>query len=323
MSNLSASLTEAPSASSPDRTSVRPVVKWAGGKRQLLVHLRRFVPSSFGRYFEPFLGSGALFLDLCATGAIQNRSAVLSDTNADLIGCYTAISRNVEQVIRELRKLAVGHAAGGEAHYYDVRNRRFNPLRSRFLVGANGHLKYPASLAAMFIYLNRTGFNGLYRTNARGEFNVPAGRYANPQICDAANLRAVAAAFHSSGIELRHSEFAAVVSACKSGDFVYFDPPYAPLSRTSNFTSYTAQGFSDRDQERLQEVVISLVRRGCFVVVSNSTAPIITDLYEKNREARQVGLRALRVPARRAINSDASRRGSVDEYIITNVSPTL
>lgn len=302
---------------------IRPVLKWAGGKRQLLPQIRRFVPPCFERYFEPFLGSGAVFLDLYAHGAIGSRSAVLSDNNADLIGCYAAIARNVEHVIRELRKLAVAHEAHGDQHYYEIRDQRFNPLRHRYTDGAAGpHAQYPASLAAMFIYLNRTGFNGLYRLNARGDFNVPVGRYTNPRICDAENLRAVATALRSSNVDVRRGAFEETVSTCKPGDFIYFDPPYAPLSHTSSFTSYTAQRFSDSDQQRLQKVVIDLARKGCFVILSNSTAPIITELYETDRVAQRAGLRAHRVPARRLINSNASRRGAVEEYIIANVIPT-
>src|SRR5204863_8038286 len=139
------------------------------------------------------------------------------------------------------------------------------------------------------VYLNRTGFNGLYRLNARGDFNVPAGRYANPQICDAENLRAVAAVLRSPSVELRHATFDVTVGQCAAGDLVYFDPPYAPVSTTARFTSYTALGFTDADQQRLQQVVIDLAQRGCYVVLSNSTAPLIAELYENDLAARRAG----------------------------------
>ncbi len=301
---------------------LRPFLKWAGGKRQLLPQLRRFVPEAFGRYFEPFLGSGAFFLDLCVRGHIESRSAILSDNNADLIGCYMAVGGHVEQVIRQLRKLATAHEADGQRHYYQIRDERFNPLRRKLRAGRRDScVDYPATLAAMFVYLNRTGFNGLYRLNASGDFNVPAGRCTNPKICDTSNLQAVASALRAPATELRHGGFDAVVSECRRGDFVYFDPPYAPVSTTSSFTSYTAQGFTDADQRRLQAVVIDLARRGCFVMLSNSTAPLITELYETSSAAQDAGLRAHRVQARRAINSDASRRGQIAEYIISNVNP--
>lgn len=312
---------DAPKSISPT-APVRPFLKWAGGKRQMLPHLRQFVPPTFARYVEPFLGSAALFLDLHARGAIESREVVLGDTNADLIGTYNAVVRDVDAVIRALRKLAVGHASGGEKHYYKVRDTLFNPQRRKLdIQRTEDSVAYPATLAAMFLYLNRTGFNGLYRLNSRGDFNVPAGRYANPLICDAQNLRAVATVLKSPAVELRHGAFDATVSRCAAGDFVYFDPPYAPLSSTASFTSYTAQGFDDASQRRLQRVVIDLVQRGCFVVLSNSTAPLIAALYETDITAKRAGLRAYRFPARRVINSNASRRGTIEEYVITNVRP--
>ena len=299
---------------------MRPVLKWAGGKRQLLPELRRFVPPRFRSYHEPFFGSGALFFDLCERGELRARSARLVDTNADLIGCYTAIARDVEAVIRSLRSLA-GARHNAREHYYRVRDTLFNPARSRFFAEGRTAADYPADLAAMFIYLNRTGFNGLFRLNARGGFNVPAGRYTNPRICDDFNLRAAAAALWSPGVRLLHAEFESVLASARPGDFVYFDPPYAPLSTTARFTSYTAAGFSEDDQRRLQQVVLRLVKRKCFVVLSNSTAPIVSQLYGQNAEARGVGLQSYEVPARRAINSDPGGRGKVIEYIVSNVSP--
>lgn len=306
--------------STESETSVRPFLKWVGGKRQLLPQLRPFVPPTFERYIEPFVGSGAMFFDLYARGVADSHPAILGDTNADLIGTYAAIADHVEAVIRALQQLAIGHVEGGQNHYYDVRDNRFNPQRrKRDIQRTDGPVSYPATLAAMFLYLNRTGFNGLYRLNARGDFNVPAGRYTNPRICDTANLRAVSSALRSRGVELHHGTVESTVAQCASGDFVYLDPPYAPLSTTANFTSYTAERFSEFDQRRLQEIVIDLVQRGCFVVLSNSTAPLITALYGKNSSASRAGLRTYRFPARRAINSDPAGRGTVEEYVITNV----
>lgn len=300
--------------------SPHPFLKWAGGKRQLLRALLPFVPPSFDRYVEPFLGSGAVFFELYATGRLGGRPAVLADTNADLVGVYSALRANVAEVILALSGLAEGHAALGAEHYYDVRDRLFNPRRRELnLHEARGLSSYPPAVAAMFIYLNRTGFNGLFRLNARGDFNVPVGRYSNPRICDVANLRAVASTLRSRRVSLHHDAFAATLGACRKGDFVYLDPPYAPLTDTARFTSYTAGGFSDADQRRLQQEVIGLAERGCSVLLSNSTAPIISELYERDPAPRRVGLRAFRVPARRAINSNPRRRGLVDEFIISNV----
>lgn len=270
------------------------------------------------------MGSAAFFLDLYSRGAIASRRAVLADNNRDLIGCYRAVEQDVETVIRELRKLAAGHAAEGAAHFYRIRDERFNPLRQIVLRRPEPEpLEYSPKLAAMFIYLNRTGFNGLYRLNARGDFNVPAGRYVNPRICDAQTLRAVATTLQSRVAELRHESFETAVRDCEKGDFLYFDPPYAPLSSTSSFTSYTASGFAEADQRRLHQIIVQLAKKQCCVLLSNSTAPIIRELYEANREARRVGLRTFRVPARRAINSNTSGRGEITEFIITNITPTI
>jgi DNA adenine methylase len=244
----------------------------------------------------------------------------LVDTNADLIGCYRALVRDVDGVVRQLTRLARGHAKSPADHYYRVRDELFNPKRLA-RIDLNGDGDYPTELAAMFIYLNRTGFNGLYRLNSRGAFNVPAGRYTNPQICDASNLNAAARALGSPGVELVHGTYESVLNAAHRRDLVYLDPPYAPLSTTSHFTAYTAGGFSDDDQRRLQQVILELADRGCHVVLSNSTAAIISDLYETNRTVKRAGLRAYKVPAKRAINSDPARRGDVMEFIITNVSP--
>lgn len=307
------------SESAGPSSRVRPFLKWAGGKRQLLATLRRFVPPEFGAYHEPFLGSGALFFDLSGRGIIAGRRCRLTDINVDLVGCYRAIAHDVDAVIRALELLAAAHRAGAAEAYYHVRDRQFNPRR-RDLASGIARSQYPADLAAMFVYLNRTGYNGLFRVNGRGEFNVPAGRYANPRVCDADVLRAVAGALTRPSIEIAHDSFTSVLETASRGDFVYLDPPYAPLSPTARFTSYTASSFSDDDQRRLQELVLRLARTGSFVTLSNSTAPLVTRLYV-NRDARAAGLRAHRVPARRAINSKGDERGQVEEYVISNVTP--
>lgn len=302
------------------RAPVRPLLKWAGGKRQLLPALRRFYPVEFNRYWEPFLGSGAVFFDLEAHGMLRSRSATLADSNPDLIACYRAVRDTTEQVIGELSRLARDHQRRGSEHYYDIRNNWFNPQRAALASAANGGgFLYSPALAAMFIYLNRTGYNGLFRLNAGGEFNVPAGRYPNPHICDAQHLHRVASALSRSGVALEYSRYDRLLEGARSGDFVYFDPPYAPLSKTARFTNYTAEGFDAAEQRRLRDLIVSLARRGCHVVASNSTAPDIVDLYEDQEDVRLAGLICHRVPARRAINSNAQRRGSVVEYIITNV----
>ena len=292
-------------------TVVRPFLKWAGGKRQLLPALRPYYPATFDRYVEPFLGSGAVFFDLFAAGRLQGKRVELVDVNADLIGCYRMLRDHVDDVIVALEMLEVEHRARGVDCYYDVRDQRFNPARAR-------RADYTPQLAAMLIYLNRTGFNGLFRMNRAGSFNVPVGRYANPRICDAEQLRACARALRSPGLTLARRPFHETLAAAQAGDFVYCDPPYAPLSTTSLFAHYTADGFTIEDHQRLQAAIIDAAARGAVVVVSNSSAPAIERAYG-SRAARRAGLKVTRVPARRAINSRASARGPVDELIISKV----
>jgi DNA adenine methylase len=302
------------------RTDTRPLLKWAGGKRQLLPEIRRFYPPAFGRYIEPFFGSGAVFFDLHASGRLVGHDARLIDSNPDLIGCYEMVRDRTAAVAGALDRLATAHATGGRAHYYQMRDRRFNPLRERRRQ-PNGRIAYTPELAALFIYLNRTGFNGLFRLNAKGGFNVPAGQYLRPRISDRDRLDRVAAALASHTVQLSLGSFEDVLDIATAGDFVYVDPPYAPMSATANFTSYTASRFGEAEQGRLQEAVITLARRGCFVLVSNSTAAPIVELYETNRAARSAGLCARRVPARRAISRDPNGRGPVLEFLITNIEP--
>jgi len=298
--------------------ALRPFLKWAGGKRQLLPALRGFYPDGFGTYHEPFLGSGAVFFDLA--GRLAGGRVRLTDVNADLIGCWLRLRDNPDEVIAGLRKLATGYRQAPDEHFYRVRNDEFNPARREIMNGTAPRAEaYTADLAAMFIYLNRTGYNGLFRLNSSGLFNVPRGRYRNPRICDEDNLRRVSSTLAELRATIEHASFDAVLQSACAGDFIYFDPPYAPLSATAQFTSYTSDGFGVEDQRQLQRVLFELARKGCHVVLSNSTAPEIAALYENNPEARKLDIAAHTVPARRAINSNAARRGHVDEYIITNV----
>ena len=297
----------------------RPFLKWAGGKRQLLPQIRRFYPESFRNYVEPFVGSGAVFFDLHNRGLLSSRHTTLIDSNADLVGCYLNVRDHTAEVVKSLSRLAAAHKRDPEQHYYRVRNKRFNPGRARITSGYGPNIqRYTPQLAAMLIYLNRTGFNGLFRLNSQGAFNVPIGRYKNPTVCDADNLASVANAL-SSNVTIVHGSFETVLKTAKKGDLVYFDPPYAPLTETAQFTSYTAAGFSTSDQERLQQVMVHLARKGCSVLLSNSTAPEISRLYDGNVDAEAAGLCAYKIPARRMINSAPEKRGAVLEYLITNV----
>ena len=301
---------------------MRPLLKWAGGKRQLLPALRRHYPVSFDRYIEPFVGSGAVFFDLFGAGRLEGRPVRLVDLNADLIGCYCAVRDQTEAVIAELELLEEEHRARGSACYYEVRDRRFNPARAgRVPPGkSGGAAACTPGLAAMFIYLNRTGFNGLFRLNRQGAFNVPAGRYADPRIYDAAHVRWVARALSSDAVTLECMPFEQALADGRRGDFIYCDPPYAPLSRTANFAHYTAGGFGALDHGRLQEAVLASARRGAVVLMSNSSTPATVAAYG-GPAARAAGLTIEHVPARRAINSRATLRGPVNELIITN-APT-
>ena len=293
-------------------------MKWAGGKRQLLPELRRFVPARFSAYTEAFLGRGALFFSLAAEGRLSTVPVSLIDHNADLIGTYRALAREPARVIDCLHELARRHAVSGSAHYYKVRGDEFNRAR-RTLRERGTPAAYSPALAAQFLYLNRTCFNGLFRQNARGDFNVPVGRYDNPRICDERNLMRVATLLAQPNVFIFRDTFERLRESAEPGEFIYFDPPYAPVSSTAHFRSYTSEGFSDEDQVRLQRLVIALSLRGCFVLVSNSVAPLIAALYESNVDARRAGLRAHRVAARRSINRNAASRGPVEEFLVSNL----
>jgi DNA adenine methylase len=236
-----------------------------------------------------------------------------------VIGCYRLVRDEVDDVVAGLREFEARYAAEGAALFYRVRDEAFNPARRGIRESADPSA-YTAALAAMLIFLNRTGYNGLFRVNARGAFNVPAGRYAHPTICDEANLRAWSRALSRPGVTLQVSAFDDALAQAGVGDFVYLDPPYAPLSATARFTAYTAGGFGTFEQERLQGTVIALASRGASVLLSNSVTPQVRALYASHEPARQAGLRATTVTARRAINSRAASRGPVREYLITNVS---
>ncbi|MDP2389748.1 MAG: Dam family site-specific DNA-(adenine-N6)-methyltransferase [Acidobacteriota bacterium] len=304
-----------------ERRGLRPFLKWVGGKRQLLPVLRRYYPPAPGAYFEPFVGSGAVFFDLLAQGRLDGRPVTLSDDNADLIGCYARVADTLPAVITALERLAEGHARDGRAHYLHVRDTLFNPQRATWRADG-GHLAgYGAGLAAMLIYLNRTGYNGLFRVNSTGEYNVPPGRYERPRIVDRVLLEAVSTVLTRPNVRVQRAPFDGVLNDARAGDFAYFDPPYAPLSKTANFRGYTGRGFTDTDQAHLQQVLSELSRRGVHVLLSNSTAPSVARLYDGNAEARRAGLCTWQFPARRAVNSNAQRRGTVAELVVSNIEP--
>lgn len=263
-----------------------PFLKWAGGKSQLLKQYEQFIPDrdQIGRYFEPFIGSAALFFH------IQPHHAVLSDINHKLVDVYRVVQNDVEGLIQ-----ALGKHKNQKAYYYRIRKQKPERLS-------------PVAQAARLIFLNKTCYNGLYRENSKGEFNVPFGRYKNPTICDEERLRTASCVLQ--GVDLQDDDFEAAVASAQAGDFIYFDPPYVPLTATSNFTSYNKYGFSHDDQVRLAETFRKLDRRGCYVMLSNSSADVVYDLYKDYDKAK--------IKARRSINSKADGRGPVTELLITN-----
>jgi DNA adenine methylase len=270
-----------------DPGAAAPIVKWAGGKSRLLDELVARAPESYRRYFEPFAGGAALYFRL------RPRWAVLSDSNADLINMYRCVAWHVEAVIH---RLARHRAAHGSDYYYGVREQWNHP----------GGFEADVDRAAAFIYLNKTCYNGLWRVNSRGHFNVPVGRYEDPTIFDRLQLRAASRVLQRAELGARH--FADAAAETRAGDFVYFDPPYHPLSDTAHFTSYTSASFGRDDQRELARVARALVRRGCKVVISNSDTAFVRELYR--------GFLVDVVDCARAINSKASARGPQRELII-------
>ncbi|WP_322513574.1 DNA adenine methylase [Chloroflexus sp.] len=272
----------------------RPFLKWAGGKSQLLPELSRRIPERFGRYHEPFVGGGALFFYLWNHNRLQ-RGAILSDLNPELIDCYRAVRDQVEDLIELLQSLRP--YATDRDFFYEIRAWDRQPaFAQRPLV----------ERAARTIFLNRTCYNGLYRLNNKGQFNAPFGYYKNPQIVDSDNLREVSRALRHA--ELRVADFAAVLDQAQPGDFIYFDPPYVPVSPTASFTSYTRRGFDEAEQRRLAAVFHQLAERNCYVMLSNSSTTLAHQLYAKAREVDVV-------LASRKINCDGKRRGLVEELI--------
>lgn len=268
----------------------RPFLKWAGGKSRLLSQFAPLFPTGFARYIEPFVGSGAVFFNLWQQDRLH--SVALWDHNAELINCYTVVRDATDDLIERLAAHAARH---DKDYYYAVRALRLETLG-------------PAARAARTIYLNKTCFNGLFRVNRKGEFNVPMGRYANPHILDRDNLLAAARALRDVDIDAR--DFRTLPAVARAGDFVYFDPPYHPVSATAHFTSYTAGDFRESDQRDLAAVYRQLDGVGCRLMLSNSDTPLIRELY--------ADFRIETVFVSRAINSRADRRGKVPELVVLN-----
>lgn len=278
--------------SSPD---CRPFLKWAGGKSKLIEQYIPYFPKSFTNYYEPFLGGGAVFFYFCTVRPDANK--FISDINPELINTYYCIKNNVEPLIELLKSHQLQHS---QDYYYQMRSSA-SALALSHCEGSD------IERAARFIYLNKTCFNGLYRENSQGSFNVPMGKYKNPTICNADLLRTVSIALQSVAVSLKqYSE----INAQNEQDFVYFDPPYYPLSSTSNFTTYSRYVFKENEQVKLRDTFVELANRGVKVMLSNSDCGFVRELY--------ADFNIYEILASRAINSKAKNRGRITELIITS-----
>ncbi|MEM9509156.1 MAG: DNA adenine methylase [Cyanobacteria bacterium P01_E01_bin.35] len=277
-----------------DNTYAQPFLKWAGGKRQLLPEIQKFIPTKYTEYYEPFVGAGAVLFSL------QPKKCIINDTNRELINCYQVIRDQPEELIR----LCQQHQANNSKEYYYIL--REQDRQDDFTD------RSPTERAARIIYLNKTCFNGLFRVNSSGQFNVPYGKYKNPTIADPAVIKAISVYLNQAQVSILNGDFAQAVSTAKKGAFIYFDPPYHPLSDTSSFTGYSMNGFGEEEQIRLKELCDELTAKGCQVLASNSAAPLIKSLYD------DPNYEILEVKATRAINTVASKRGRINELLIHN-----
>ena len=274
---------------------LRPFLKWAGGKRQLLPTLRKYIPKNFSSttYFEPFVGAGAFLFDL------QPKKAFINDANKELINCYQTIKDKPNELLELTREYQKNIS---RERYYQLRelDRKsdFNELSD-------------VQRAARIIYLNKTCFNGLFRVNSQGQFNVPYGDNKNPIVADEVVIGAVSKYLNENNIEITNQDFSKSVSNAKKGNFIYFDPPYDPLSDSSSFTGYDLTGFGKNEQHRLKNECDRLVKRGCKVLLSNSATDFIKELYN-NEEYYSI----IEVAATRNINSVGASRGKINELLI-------
>ncbi len=298
--------------SETDNKRIKPFLKWVGGKTQLLPEIRKFYPFShkITKYAEPFVGGGAVLFDVLSSANLKE--VYISDLNGDLINAYIAIRDSVDELLSILHQkqdeyLALGHEKRKE-HFYTQRN-YFNKLKHA-PTKDNRIIR-----AALLIYLNKTCFNGLYRVNRRGEYNVPMGAYKQPLICDEENLRLLSDQLQI--VEVRQADYKKVASFVDENTFVYFDPPYRPLTKTANFTSYTEVEFNDKEQLELASFVKELSNKGCKVLASNSD-PKNIDENDNFFDDAYSGMNIHRVQASRMINSKGSSRGKVSELLISN-----
>ncbi|HGQ5361767.1 TPA: DNA adenine methylase [Streptococcus pneumoniae] len=274
------------------KVTLQPFTKWTGGKRQLLPVIRELMPKTYNRYFEPFVGGGALFFDLAP------KDAVINDFNAELINCYQQIKDNPQELIEILK---VHQEYNSKEYYLDLRSADRDERID---------MMSEVQRAARILYMLRVNFNGLYRVNSKNQFNVPYGRYKNPKIVDEELISAISVYINNNQLEIKVGDFEKAIVDVRTGDFVYFDPPYIPLSETSAFTSYTHEGFSFADQVRLRDAFKRLSDTGAYVMLSNSSSALVEELY-KNFNIHYV-------EATRTNGAKSSSRGKISEIIVTN-----
>ncbi|HEX0495051.1 TPA: DNA adenine methylase [Streptococcus pneumoniae] len=274
------------------KVTLQPFTKWTGGKRQLLPVIRELIPKTYNRYFEPFVGGGALFFDLAP------KDAVINDFNAELINCYQQIKDNPQELIEILK---VHQEYNSKEYYLDLRSADRDERID---------MMSEVQRAARILYMLRVNFNGLYRVNSKNQFNVPYGRYKNPKIVDEELISAISVYLNNNQLEIKVGDFEKAIVDVRTGDFVYFDPPYIPLSETSAFTSYTHEGFSFADQVRLRDAFKSLSDTGAYVMLSNSSSALVEELYKD--------FNIHYVEATRTNGAKSSSRGKISEIIVTN-----
>jgi len=289
------------SASAPSQILPRPFLKWAGGKSRLIAQYQPYFPQNFTTYYEPFLGGGSVFFHLAQQQ--PSLQAILTDINPELINAYCCVRDRVEDLIKLLEEHQLEHSHHNQGYYYWVRSQSYQT---------------DVEKAARMIYLNKTCYNGLYRENSKGEFNVPIGRYKNPNICQADLLRSVSSVLSSVQIQVR--KFDQVMDfATSSKDFVYFDPPYHPISSTSNFTAYSRNNFKEAEQIQLRDVFAELSERGVKVMLSNSHCDFIKEIYTDSQAFKTAQTPELiEISASRGINSNSCKRGKVKELLISS-----
>ena len=278
--------------------TAKPFIKWVGGKSKLIPELEKYFPKKFNRYFEPFVGGGALFFQIIQNYKVDSSS--INDINKKLIIAYKQIQKNPKKLIALLKNIETEYKklslVDQKKYFYDIREKY------------NKKSLDNNTTTAYLIFLNKTCFNGMYRENSKGEYNIPFGDQKNPTICDEENILAVSKSLKNT--EITNLSFEQAVKKCKKGDFVYFDPPYYPVNATSNFTSYHKNTFGPGDQKKLRDIFTSLTKKGCFVLLSNSNTEFIKDLYKNYKEFFKY------IYAARSINSKGNGRGKIKEIAV-------